>query len=433
MAEEVNAQRLCRRRKGEKHTLTVKEALEQRKKRKIEKKSKQKRVQLEGFTLVDKGDFVWKGSGELGGIAGLPRRPTKADIFSALTPDVVLEKIIQKGIEVKKKGAHSITLQELRQYWAVRIYLQGVSIKDFRDAWPLPSEVFGDNSMSRDKFFRIHRLWITPAAVKELNIAAEQLVLLPEVINIDEKLKAYDGNSPYKRYVPNKDPPCGHWITEATIKGKYTGLPFLLNSCPIQQKSGPTMLELYQASLERIPQAERKRIVVVTDAYYMDDRSRTWLREAGFMYLAAINPTRFKEVWDPLILKVKKIGQWSVAWNAETKEAAYHYWDPEHGRQYLLTNAFRYQTTNKPMKEPAFHDVYGLLFNTSDRLNHYIAKRGWPYRRRGWMYSFDDFHFTTLVWNTYMLYHECYALQRNLPWEQFCVALGKELWTRSCL
>jgi len=106
--------------------------------------------------------------------------------------------------------------------------------------------------------------------------------------------------------------------------------------------------------------------VVVTDAYYMDDASRLWLRGEGFKYLAAINSSRFQEVWEPLQLKVKKPGQWVVAWNQQTEEVAYVYWDPERGRQYLLTNAFKYQKKGGEMKRPPFEDVYALFFNGCD-------------------------------------------------------------------
>jgi hypothetical protein len=77
------------------------------------------------------------------------------------------------------------------------------------------------------------------------------------------------------------------------MKGGSTGLPFLLNCYPVQQESGPTCLEQYKHSLEWIPVEKRKDIVVVSDAYYMDDASRQWLRAPGFMYLAAINPDTF--------------------------------------------------------------------------------------------------------------------------------------------
>jgi len=196
--------------------------------------------------------------------------------------------------------------------------------------------------MGRERYQRIQKLWIAPTTVTLLNEAAEALMLIPEVITIDEKLKPFEGESPCIRYVPNKNPHNGHWITETTVKGRATGLPYLLNCIPIQEKEGPAMVEIFKQALERIGEDDRKRVVVVADAYYLDDRSRTWLREGGFKYLMAINPTRFKEVWEYLGVEVKAMGQWAVAWNAKTKEAACQYWDPEFGKKYILTNAFRY-------------------------------------------------------------------------------------------
>ncbi len=84
------------------------------------------------------------------------------------------------------------------------------------------------------------------------------------------------------------------------MKGAATGLPFLLNCYPMQQESGPTYLELFQACLSWIPEGKGKDIVV-SDTYYMDDASATLLRASGFMHLAAINPTSFKEVWQAYV------------------------------------------------------------------------------------------------------------------------------------
>ena len=54
----------------------------------------------------------------------------------------------------------------------------------------------------------------------------------------------------------------------------------------------------------------RKESVIVEDAYYLDDQSRTFLRDKGMKYLSAINPVRFKEVWVECEKKVEKKGDW---------------------------------------------------------------------------------------------------------------------------
>ncbi len=203
---------------------------------------------------------------------------------------------VRNAEQTRVKGAHHISTSSIRQYFALRTFMYGKHRSTIKETFQLLREEFGEKSMGHGKFERLQRAWLCPEAAQIINNASQAAFHTSEVITIDEKLKPYYGESPFLRYVPNKDPPKGHWITETTMKGAATGLPFLLNCYPVQQESGPTCLELFQACLSWIPEGKRKDIVVVSDAYYMDDASRTWLRAAGFMYLAAINPTRFKEV-----------------------------------------------------------------------------------------------------------------------------------------
>ena len=61
---------------------------------------------LEGFKVITKGEFSWAGTGEQGGIVGLPRKPSCTDIFLALTLDSVVEGMIEKVHETRQKGVH---------------------------------------------------------------------------------------------------------------------------------------------------------------------------------------------------------------------------------------------------------------------------------------------------------------------------------------
>lgn len=286
--------------------------------------------------------------------------------------------------------------------------------------------------MGRERYQRLQSVWFGPRTVLKLNEAFQQAVILPEVFTMDEKLKPFTGDSPYIWYVPNKDPPSGHWITEATMKAPLSGLPFLVNATPVQQAEGPSMLEFYQKSFGWMSEDQKKSIVIVSDAYYMDNASRTWLRDNGFKYLAAINPTRFAEVWEPLQLKVKKKKHVAVAWCDATQEAAVHFWTSHNKKAYLLTNAFTYEANRKAINKDIFSNTYVHLFNTADRLNHFIYKRGYPWRRAGWMYSFDNFHFTTLLWNIYVMYHELNQLEKEIDWLDFCETLAHAMWNKYC-
>jgi len=73
--------------------------------------------------VVTEGEFIWQGSREQERVAELPRKPSCTNIFHALTLDSIIKEMIEKAHETKKKGAHSISVEEVREYWAVRVFL----------------------------------------------------------------------------------------------------------------------------------------------------------------------------------------------------------------------------------------------------------------------------------------------------------------------
>ena len=108
------------------------------------------------------------------------------------------------------------------------------------------------------------------------------------------------------------------------MKAPFSGLPFLVNATPVQQEEGPSMVEFYQKSFDWMAEDQKKSIVIVSDAYYIDDALWTWLCNNGFKYLVAVNLTRFAKVWEPLKMKVKSKKHVAVAWCNDTQEAAVH-------------------------------------------------------------------------------------------------------------
>jgi len=42
------------------------------------------------------------------------------------------------------------------------------------------------------------------------------------------------------------------------------------------------------------------------------------------------------------------------------------------------------------------------------------------------MYSFDDFHFTALLWDFYVLFHEYYSIETNFEWRAYCAELAQK-------
>jgi glutamine cyclotransferase len=80
-----------------------------------------------------------------------------------------------------------------------------------------------------------------------------------------------------------------------------------------------------------------------------------------------------------------------------------------------------------PITADIFNVAYKHTFNTADRLNHFFYKKKYPFRREGWQYSFDDFHSTSLLWNTYVLWHEHRGMGEREKWKTFCQELAREL------
>ncbi|KAL6079929.1 hypothetical protein QOT17_000321 [Balamuthia mandrillaris] len=188
--------------------------------------------------------------------------------------------------ERRKIGHHLPTIKDVRQYWAAKTFLYSRPNDLWQDNFPLQLE---EQTEEGDVIWKMK--------MGKLNKAALDHIQLPEVVTINEKLLPFDGESPFIRYCPKKDPPLGHWITETTFFAATTDLPFLLNAYPVQQKEGPTMLQFFQHGLKDFPAFTKTSIVVVADAYYIDDSSWTWLQEQGYMYLLSVNPTHFTEVW----------------------------------------------------------------------------------------------------------------------------------------
>lgn len=410
-----------------KHYLSVEELVQEEEKKKSKKKKKGKRTQLTTFTPITTGRFQWLGTGDPGGVVQLRRDSSLAAIFLTLAPEAVVQVMVDQYYTLLKKGEHAVQAKEIYEYWAVRIFMHGKRLPKLLDNWSGEYQMEGVLPMGKSRYKRLQRVWICPEAVMVLNKASESLIVLPEVLNIDEKLKPFSGITPYLRHVPGKDPSNGHWICETTIKAPSTQLPFLLNCYPVQQTKGPTMLEFFQSAVGNLDTEMVKKVVIIADAYYIDAASRDWLRDSNFKYLLSVNPKRFAEVWAALSSKVVSSGDWAIAWSDETEEAALLHYHPTLGKIHLITNAFIYFDDDQAIKEPPFEPYYKQTFNTTDHLNQHLHGKQYPYSRPGWQYNFDDHHFTALLWNSYVLYHECHPEVQQMEWRDYCLQLSQEL------
>ncbi len=66
--------------------------------------------------------------------------------------------------------------------------------------------------------------------------------------------------------------------------------------------------------------------LLTMDSYYIDNASRTWLRENNIKYIASVTKERFAVLCGKLNEKVEKSGDWEGLHNPETNESfVYHY------------------------------------------------------------------------------------------------------------
>lgn len=174
--------------------------------------------------------------------------------------------------------------------------------------------------------------------------------------------------------------------------------------------------------------------MLVEDAYYLDAKSRELLRENNIPYLSAISPVRFSEVWRECEKYVKEKGDWVIMYNETTKEHAMMCWDPVREKKfYILTNAFR--NRNKVGSKPinTIWETYSLLFNATDRFNHYLANMYWPYARWGWQSNYDDLFFAAIMMNIYVQFCEVRKIEKPVGCREFLVQIADVLFSLSSL
>lgn len=67
-------------------------------------------------------------------------------------------------------------------------------------------------------------------------------------------------------------------------------------------------------------------------------------------------------------------------------------------------------------------ETYKLLFNKCDIFNSYLHSLYWPYSRWGWQANFDDFFFSAMILNLFILYNEeVIQIEEPIEMRDFCL------------
>jgi hypothetical protein len=426
-----------RMRPREKHTLTFEEHLENVRaaEETEEKEAEIKRKKLEGFERVKIGTFRLDHNKRKSVPTGFSAPLNMAKVFMRLATPEFVDKLVAVHLSSETLNRLpkklSMGVEEARRcvyrYFCQRLYITADPAHCLRANFKQLKAVFGPRTLNYSTFDKLLvHLPIVFVTADILDHNYRAAMSLGRVITIDEKLKGFQGDSPHKRYVPNKDPSWGHWITEAQIKGDFSGLPYLIGQYPLLESGANRCVDIFQWSRTLI--AHDPAPVTLTDPYYLDAKSLTLLESRGDSYLCGVNCTRFREVWEQCQPYVKKIGDSVAFWNFKTNQLAVMFWDPHFGKKYVLTNAFTWVMEERPLDLLPVREAYKFYFNTCDRFNQYLHDKWWPYRRQHWQSSYDDFYFSALLMNTYVLWHELTKQKERMDWKTFAKQLAVSLW-----
>lgn len=444
--------------RSNKYTGSVEDHLDALRKNSAKKKkpNKPRLDTIEGFVKLDNDEEVNLFLSDLKTEFDFPdRTPSLINLILYHFDDEFLDLLIEKNVDLsepnqlpplfsnpsaksRRRDLDSERRKLVLSYIATRFYIMSNPANELSKNFPLNSDA-PEICLSRNNFklMLVHML-IRMSMVEAVNARLSKYTLSGRHVMLDEKHKGTNREQHLARWVHGKDPNWGHWITEVTTIAPKTGMPILLKCMPLTSTDPEKVtsepynnLSLVDVHREVVA-CLREGSIIVEDAYYLDDQSRTYLRKEGFNYISAINPVRFKEVWEGCEKYVQNKGDWVVMKNIATNEHAMMRWDPMGERkQYVLTDSFetRKKLSKKSTDINAISATYKLLFNGCDRYNSFLHNKYWPYARIGWQANFDDFFFSSFAMNIYVMYHEVIEISsdKNMKWSDFSLLVAQEI------
>lgn len=374
------------------------------------------------------------------------RKNTLAEIFFQIIDDDFLDILIASNTKkfnegnlppllYKNENSRMISdVMEMKRrlvikFFAQKIYIMGNPSPRLTENFP--SKIC-DDPLGEKSFQKLNNSFLFRFdVIKGMNSKTRDVVSPGRVVVLDEKHVPCDQHAPHARWVKGKNQPWGHWVSEVSVLTHRGNLPYMMLQLPIthigHNKVTNEPYNNYQPQdiVKLVSEKIDKDVILIMDAYYLDDKGRQALREKNQLYLCSINPIRFAEVWEKCQKYIKKVGDWVVLYSEELDEYAMMVWHADLGKKYILTNAFEQKET--PDELNIIFEAYEFYFNTNDRFNHFLHGKYWPYRRVGWQTNYDNFFFSTLLMDIYSIWHEIHNFEENIPWSDFCNQLSLAL------
>lgn len=200
----------------------------------------------------------------------------------------------------------------------------------------------------------------------------------------DEKLFEFVGNTPY---IISKKGKLGLWQYElVSILGN--GAPYLLhlktwmaNKARGESMSVATIVKEWLWVLNHCGD-QRAITIGVADSYYFSAASITAIFDEELSqhvkFLIATTEGKYSYC-DILKTHVHTKGSWKALYNPTKKMSFVHYYDPQHDRKYVLSNAFQLLSRTPQSKEVVpVSDEYGSLYGMADNFNSNLVNKTWP-------------------------------------------------------
>lgn len=395
------------------------------------------------------------------------RSSTLVGLFTTFYDKKLVRKIWEsrtwryKGTKVINWGKLSYKL--LYKFLAMMVYIIGKQNKPnegnpgkrpLRTAIEEAQEFFKDYyekppGISVTEYLATHFL-LTNDYFKDLSSNFQSIVVnLGQSVAGDEKLLHFTGDSKDVRLCLTKPDRIGLWFYEL-CGFLENGLSYMLyvrlHDANKKLRETIHVVEIVQEWIDVVKRVHTEeevwepKTLLCMDSYYLDNASRSVLKESKVRYIAATAVGRFKELYKLVSAGAKEQGDWNGAFNEEYNEVVVYCneIDQDIGKKLVLSNAFSRSKGKSDSSLIPVYDHYACIYNACDLFNRNLHDRHWPHRTGGKHCSGDrglqnTMAMACILQNTF----NCFQMVQHLESENFnfhdhCLQLSRDLYEYSC-
>ena len=192
------------------------------------------------------------------------------------------------------------------RFYAIKLFIlsnpEATLVDNFKTGTSLEVPGYEDFSMSYEMFEKMNVNFIIPISlVGTFNARLDQFLShTGRIVCFDEKHKNCQENHNHARWAKGKQ---GHWISECSILGPKTGLPYMLRVMPTTTvdnrnvEDEPYNNKLVSELVEDAYTNVHDESILVADGYYPDIAGRKYCKKNEKLYLFKVSKKRFPELF----------------------------------------------------------------------------------------------------------------------------------------